>query len=131
MYECFPDVWWRVHEPHDRRPSPEVRNKRLVKRLTPLLTHHPSFIFVIARIASSGEFAGCAGWHKPTQQWSRNIWLCDVWANKGNGAWQSGYPWDENELKETWEAVNVETWMKECGGYERVRKEEMGDEPHW
>lgn len=121
-------MWWSNPEPLDRRPPREIRNKRLAKRFAPLLEHHPQFTFLVARIKGTGEFAGCAGWHTPGKRWSDNMWLCDVPNGEG---WRSGVEWDAEEKQAVWEAVDVEKWTTKWGGYEKIRREEMGEEPHW
>jgi hypothetical protein len=59
------------------------------------------------------------------------MWLCDVPENKSGAGWHSGYNWSKSELKDVWGAIDVEAHAKDWDGYDRIRREEMGDEPHW
>ncbi|KAI9730915.1 MAG: hypothetical protein M1818_007989 [Claussenomyces sp. TS43310] len=133
LYRCFPDVWWCETEALSRRPPEDIRVGRFAERLRPLVTHDPRFVFVVAKVASTGEFAGVAGWHSPDDQWNGNMWLCDVpgGLKQGSLGWTSGLKRMPNEIQEIWDAVDVDAWLAMWNAYERVRKEEMGSEPHW
>jgi hypothetical protein len=80
---------------------------------------------------------GAAGWHLPVANgWSKNMWLADCPGVTDNeewrdSLWQSGVEYSEEDIKSLWEGVDLEKWMETWCGIEKVRREEMGNEPHW
>lgn len=134
MYTCFPEVWWSQYEPHSRRPPQEVRVERLAKRFKPLLAHHATFTFLVAKIKETGEFAGAAGWHHPVPGgFSKNMWLCDIPGSDWGPlrGWYSGVEYGKGELEELWEAVEVQLFASKFEMYEMWRRDIMGGEAHW
>ena len=45
--------------------------------------------------------------------------------------WQDRMKWSDAELNEMWAGVSDEQWNGQQIEYDNIRRELMGDEPHW
>lgn len=85
------------------------------------MTDHPSFIWIVARIVaridSSGEVAGAAGWYMPKAQgcWNHNMWLTDVSESVGSQKHKipkSSYPWQSGETAKLWDVIDIHAYLR-------------------
>lgn len=129
FYESFPAEWWAKHEPPSKRPPEHIRVARMAKRHKPFL-RKAGARFTVARLASTGEVVGFAGWQQtpasggPIMNLYRRAAVDEL-----RFAEQEG--WTQEEVREMWEAVDTESWDADFAPGDATRKENMGDEPHW
>ncbi|KAF2849690.1 acyl-CoA N-acyltransferase [Plenodomus tracheiphilus IPT5] len=129
IYECFPPPFWtRKEPPHLSSASPTTRTQRLAKRITPTLLFHPNdFQWIKAVYIPTNEIAGIANWTTPGMpvhiHFRRSASALYGWQDKMN--------WSDAEVDEMWEHVSDEAWNGTSEKDDALRKELMGNEPHW
>ncbi|GAA5896475.1 GNAT family N-acetyltransferase [Sporobolomyces salmoneus] len=107
-------------EPDAIRAPPEVRYRRFAHRHSRLLSL-PTEMPMKATVQEpdgTERIAGCAWWHVPGAPIDNNQ------KRRIDGE-------ETEEDKESWEGFNWQKWTTMLDSYDRVRKEKMGDEPHW
>ncbi|KAF1941241.1 hypothetical protein EJ02DRAFT_455313 [Clathrospora elynae] len=128
LYACFPEVWWNMKEPLSLRPPEQsTRVQRMAKRLLPSFTN-PHMNWVKAVLTSTGEMVGVAGWLGPGNKGIHNIFLRSAIDYYG---WKETMGWTDEEIDEMWEHVSDEAWNVEFAKDDEIRRELMGEEPHW
>jgi GNAT superfamily N-acetyltransferase len=98
----------------------------MAKRLTPSLSE-PTIKWIKAVHPSSGEIMGAACWTAPGAPVLAHFRRDAVDLFK----WQDKMKWSNAELEEMWAGVSDEQWNGQQIRYDDVRREVMGDEPHW
>ncbi|KAH7402842.1 acyl-CoA N-acyltransferase [Pyrenochaeta sp. MPI-SDFR-AT-0127] len=128
LYTSFPDGFWNKMEPLELRPPEQItRVKRLAKRLQPSFTN-PNMKWIKAVLTSSGETIGIAGWMGPGNPEIHNIFRRSAIDHYG---WKEKMGWSDEEIDEMWEHVSDEGWNGTFGKDDGIRKDVLGDEPHW
>ncbi|GAA5872431.1 hypothetical protein JCM16303_004514 [Sporobolomyces ruberrimus] len=109
-------------EPIETRAPPEVRYRRFAYRHSRLLSL-PSERPMIARVTEPDgreRIAGCAWWHVPgaaiDNQQKRRVERMSE---------------ESDEEAESWMNFDWRKWTEMLEKYDKIRKEKMGDEPHW
>jgi GNAT superfamily N-acetyltransferase len=126
-YTCFPSSGWDKLEPSSiRDPDQAVRERRLATRLLPSF-HLPNMKWVKAVYSPTGEIVGVAGWFAPGMPTHNIIRRSAV----DFYDFKSIMGWSDADVAEMWTGVDVEAWDKQFGDCDGVRKEVMGEEPHW
>lgn len=110
-----------------RPPDHNTRVRRLAKRILPSLTD-PNMKWLKAVLTSSGEIVGIAGWMGPGNPVIHNIFRRSAIEFYG---WRQKMDWSDEEIDEMWEHVSDEEWNGELERDDEIRKELLGDEPHW
>ena len=110
-----------------RPPEQITRVKRLAKRLVPSFKN-PHMKWVKAVLTSSGQIIGIAGWMGPGNPGTHNIFRRTAIEYYG---WKEMMGWSDEEIDEMWEHVSDEAWEGQLGKDDEIRKEVLGDEPHW
>jgi GNAT superfamily N-acetyltransferase len=98
----------------------------MAKRILPSLTE-PSIKWIKAVIPSSGEIMGVACWTAPGAPIHAHFRRDAVDLLK----WQDKMKWTEAELEDMWAGTSDQQWNGQQIEYDDVRREVMGDEPHW
>jgi GNAT superfamily N-acetyltransferase len=129
IYTCFPQAFW------DRKEPPSLssvdlttRIQRLAKRITPSLvfqTHEIKWIKAV--YLPTGEIAGIAGWTAP----GAPIHIHFRRTAMELYGWQAKMNWTDAEVDEMWEHVSDEAWNGTCEKDDAIRRDLLGDEPHW
>jgi predicted GNAT family N-acyltransferase len=98
----------------------------MAKRVLPSITE-PSIKWIKAVLPSSGEIMGVACWTAPgtpiLAHFRRDA--VDVFN------WQNKMKWTDAELDDMWAGTSDQHWNMHQIQYDDVRREVMGDEPHW
>jgi GNAT superfamily N-acetyltransferase len=127
MYRSFPDGFWDKMEPLSiRDPDQAARERRMATRLLPTF-HNPHMKFVKAVHVPSNQVVGIAGWAGPGMA-VHNVWRRSAVEFYG---YKEIMGWSDEEVDEMWSRTSVEAWDGNFGDCDRIRKELMGDEPHW
>lgn len=114
-------------EPPELRPPEEItRHKRLAKRLAPSFKL-PGMNWVKAVLASTGEIIGIAGWAGPGVP-LQNIFRRSAVEFYG---WKEMMGWSDEEVEDMWKGTSIEAWDGQLGRDDGLRRECLGDEPHW
>ncbi|KAF2271236.1 acyl-CoA N-acyltransferase, partial [Westerdykella ornata] len=127
LYAAFPEEWWAQREPPALRPPLQsTRQTRLATRLRPSLSH-PNMYWVKATHVPTSRIAGLAGWMAPGHP-IHNVWRRSAtdffhWADKHN--------WSQQDVDDMWAGVDVDYWDGRCRADDEIRRQVMGDEPHW
>ncbi|KAF1842306.1 uncharacterized protein K460DRAFT_266970, partial [Cucurbitaria berberidis CBS 394.84] len=128
LYACFPTAFWDRKEPLEMRPPEHsTRVKRMTKRILPSLSH-PNMFWVKAVLASSGEMIGVAGWMGPGNPVIHNHFARSAVDFYG---WREKMGWSDEDLDEIWSGVSEEQWNGKIAKDDALRREVVGDEPHW
>lgn len=111
------------------RPSKEIREQRLAKRLEAFVLN-PHLVHSLKAVdVKTGELMGFAGWHVPVPKEDFvNMWSVPSHVQRGLRE-QPG--WSQEDVEEMWKGVLTEKYNAEFDMYDKVRAEEMGDEQHW
>ncbi|KAF2639437.1 acyl-CoA N-acyltransferase [Massarina eburnea CBS 473.64] len=127
LYASWPPQSWEKNEPLALRPPTEaIRHERFVRRLRPSF-RYPRIRWIVAKHIPTGEIIGCAAWTAPGNP-VHNFFRKTAVDFYG---WRDQYNCSDEEFDEVWSGVNMENWD---GGFARnddVRKDLLGDEPHW
>jgi GNAT superfamily N-acetyltransferase len=98
----------------------------MVKRLIPTFSN--SLIrWVIAKSIHTGEIVACACWIAP----GNPIYGALRKSAVDFYGWRELYNCSDEEFEELWSHVDDEKWSGNFANYDAVRKEVLGDEPHW
>ena len=81
-----------------------------------------------AVLTSNGTIVGIAGWMGPGNKGIHNVFLRSATEYYG---WQEQMGWSDAEIDEMWEHVSDENWRGQLGKDDDIRRELLGDEPHW
>jgi GNAT superfamily N-acetyltransferase len=108
------------------RPSDSIRLQRLAKRLLPSLAD-PKIKWIKAVLPSTNDIMGVACWTTPGVPVLAHFRRDAVDFFK----WQDKMKWTNAELDEMWAGVSDEQWNGQQIEYDKIRREVMGDEPHW
>lgn len=136
ILERFPEEWWSIFENPKTRRSDKVRAEKLAWRWDRVRRHDPDFVWLVAEIKATGEFAGVAGWHKPVKgRFNRNLWLADMPDSRSPLAWSSSGGTDDAkldaEIRDAWADIDVDGYLSYWAVAEQNRKDIQGNEPHW
>lgn len=129
MYTAFSDDWWESGEPRALRPPHPIRIARLVNRAIRPSFSLPDVYWIKAVHVPTNTLMGAACWAGPTHPpglycfWRKSA---DAFYN-----WPQKYNWSEADIEEMWSHTTPEVWVTQFDEADRVRKEKLGDEPHW
>lgn len=84
--------------------------------------------WIKAVLTSSGEVIGVAGWLAPGNPGIHNLLRRSAIDYYG---WKEKMRWSDEEIDEMWEHVSDENWNVQFGRDDDIRRELLGDEPHW
>ncbi|KAJ4374377.1 hypothetical protein N0V83_003118 [Neocucurbitaria cava] len=127
MYACWPASAWQKLEPeHLRPPEFSTRVSRFAKRLVPSFAH-PHMHWVKAVLTSTGQVIGIAGWVGPGHP------LHNVFRRSATDfyGWQKTMNWSDEDIADMWAGVDLKAWEDTLAPDDEVRREVLGDEPHW
>lgn len=113
-------------EPLDRRPDLDTRVRRMTKRIIPTF-QIPSLKWIKAVLVSTGEIVGIAGWMAPGNPVHTHLRRSAIYFY----GFKESMGWSEEEIDEMWEHVSDEAWDGEISMSDQLRKDILGDEPHW
>ncbi|OAK94439.1 hypothetical protein IQ06DRAFT_260612 [Phaeosphaeriaceae sp. SRC1lsM3a] len=125
LYAIFPSVFWDKKEPLHLRPDDSTRQRLLAKRILPSLTE-PNIKWIKA-VNSAGQIMGIACWTAPGAPIDNYLHRSAV----SSFRWQEKMKWTNAEIDEMWAHVSDEQWNGEILRYDDIRREVLGDEPHW
>lgn len=130
LHTAFPAAWWSKNEPPPQRPSSPTRRTRFASRYRPWL-QHPHYHAIKAVHTPTNTLLGFAGWNSPShmslpesQGGFTNMFRGSTHERLGLAA----PGWEESE---GWRGVDVAVFEGELAFYDRVRREEVGERPHW
>jgi GNAT superfamily N-acetyltransferase len=126
IYKTFPTSFWDRKEPIALRPSEAVRQERFVRRFRPTFSH-PLFHWVIVRHNPTNSIVGCAAWVAPGNPVHEHFRKDAV----DFYGWRDQYNCSDEEFEELWSHVDDKAWTGHLADTDAVRKEVLGDEPHW
>ena len=112
--------WWDKYESKENRPPEEVRIQRLAKRFKPWLSQEGAYL-AVARLVETGKVVGFAGWQS-THESKNSKGLINLF--RRDAVHLLGFDkregWSDKEVKECWEAIQVEPWEKQWIEYDAV-----------
>ncbi|KAI5475203.1 acetyltransferase GNAT family [Pseudohyphozyma bogoriensis] len=121
QWEAFGEDLYQYLEPIELRPPPPIRAARTKLRWLAMLrspfVRMEKASLKVEEDGGKGKIVGLAIWHVPGAE-VRNLHRRDKGAER------------EGE-EEGWVGVDEEKWEGLFSGGDKVRKEIMGDEPHW
>lgn len=103
-----------------------MRHERFVKRALPALAN-PHLHWLVARHVPTGEVMGGAQWLAP----GNPIHNVNSKSAVDFYGWRDQYDCSDEEFEELWSTFDQNQWDGQFAEEDKLRKEVMGEEPHW